>query len=128
MAENQSLGEIITRDTAVQEFGQVGISVLISSDLLQSISEMTTDLLMFNIIEEKLVILGDKRKILYPEGFLVPAETVFKVYSKTKVLELIESGGSDDNFVEFRGDNLTITNSDSTLEFGSLCPPYCDQA
>ncbi len=68
MAENQSLGEIITRDTADLEFGQAGISVSISTSVLEGISGMTSNLLMFNIIGEKLIILGDKRKILYPEG------------------------------------------------------------
>ncbi len=126
MAESESLGEIIPRNSADNEFGGAGISVLISSSQLRWMAEITSNLLMFNIIGGKLVILGDGRKILYPEGFQVPADTTFKVYSKIKVLELIESGGTDNNFVEFRGDTLTITNGSSTLEFGSLCPPLCD--
>lgn len=125
MAEDQSLGKIISRAEAEQQFGSVGISSLIESIRLQQIAGMTSNLLMFNIMDGKLIILGDKREVLYPEGFSVPADTVFKVYSKLKVLELIEAGGAEDNSVEFRGETLTITNSDSTLEFGSLCPPLC---
>jgi len=125
MAESQSLGEIIPRDTAEREFGSAGISVSFSSDQLLSIAEMTSNLLMFNIMAEKLIILGDNRQVLYPEGFIVPADTIFKVFSKSKVLELLNSGGADVNSIEFRGDTLTISNNDSTLEYGTLCPPWC---
>ncbi len=125
MAESQSLGEIITSDTAEREFGSAGISVSFPSEQLLSIAEMTSNLLMFNIIEEKLIILGDNRKVLYPEGFIISAETVFKVFSKAKVLELIDSGGADVNSIEFRGETLTISNNDSTLEYGTICPPWC---
>jgi hypothetical protein len=125
MADNQSLGEIISRNEAEQQFGSVGISTSIESVRLQQLAGMTSDLMMFHIMDGKLVILGDKREVLYPEGASVPAETVFRVYSKTKVLELIEAGGAEDNSVEFRGETLTISNGDSCLEFGSLCPPVC---
>ena len=125
MADNQSFGEIISKNEADQQFGSADTSQIIDSIRLQQIAGMSSNLLMFNIINGKLIILGDKREILYPEGYSVAAETVFKVYSKTKVLELMETGGAEDNFVEFRGETLTITNGDSCLEFGSLCPPVC---
>lgn len=125
MADTESFGIIIPGDTAEREFGSAGVSVPFSSEKLLSIAEMTANLLMFNIIEEKLIILGDNRKVLYPEGLNVPADTIFKVFSKSKVLELIKSGSGDENFIEFRGDTLTISNNDSTLEYGSLCPPWC---
>lgn len=128
MAENQSLGEIIPRDDADQQFGTAGISKSISTNQLLKFAGMTNHLLMFNIVEENLIIMGDGRKILSPEGYTSEQETVYKVYSKTKVLELIETGGAQDNYIEFRGDTLTITNGDSTLEFGSLCPPICESA
>ena len=125
MAENYSAGDIISKETANEDFGTASFSVLMSSDQLQSFASKTQNLLMFQFINEKLIILGDDRKPLYPEGFMSPADTVFKVYSKPKVLELIQIGGNDNNFIELRTDTLTITNGDYTLEFGSLCPPWC---
>lgn len=125
MAENFSAGDIIPKETANENFGTASFSVLMSSDQLQSLASMTQNLLMFQIINEKLIILGDNKKTLFPEDFLVPAFTVFKVFSKAKVLELIQSGGNDNNSIERRTGTLTITNGDYTLEFGSLCPPWC---
>ena len=127
MAENNSGGEIIPRETADREFGQVSVSKVISSDQLQSLAQQTGNLLMFNIIDDRLIILGDNRKPLYPQGVQISDDIVFSVYTKTKVLELIESGLQSDNFVEVRGEKITITNGDHTLEFGSLCPPWCSQ-
>ncbi len=125
MAENFSAGDIIPKETANEDFGTASFSVLMSSDQLQSFASKTQNLLMFQFINEKLIILGDNKKTLYPEWFVVPSDSVFKVYSKAKVLELIQSGGADNNSIEQRADTLTITNGDYTLEFGSLCPPWC---
>lgn len=125
MAENYSEGEIIPIETANKDFGIASFSSLMSSDQIKSIASKTQNLLMFNFIDDKLIILGDDRKPLYPEGFIFSADTVFKVYSKAKVLELISTGGNDNNFIELRADKITITNGDYTLEFGSLCPPWC---
>jgi hypothetical protein len=125
MADTNSLGEIISKETADQDFGMATFSLLISSDLLQSLADRTPNLLMFNIIDDRLVVLGDDRKPLYPDGYVPPSDIIFKVYSKDKVLELIESGGETDNSIEYRGEIITITNGDYTLEYGALCPPWC---
>lgn len=125
MADNNSTGKIISKETADQDFGRPTFSVLMSSEQLQGLASKTTNLLMFNFIDERLIILGDDRNPLYPDGAHVPPETEFKVYSREKVLELMETGGESDTFVEIRTDNVTITNGDYTLEFGAFCPPWC---
>jgi len=125
MAEEFSPGEIITKETADRDFGKVSLSQVITSDQLKDLAAKTTKLLMFSFINKNLVVLGDERKLLFPPGIEVSANSVFKVYSKDKILELIKSGGENDNFVEFREDTLTVTNGIYTLEFGSFCPPFC---
>lgn len=125
MADNNSTGKIISKETADQDFGRPTFSVLMSSEQLQGLASKTTNLLMFDFIDERLIILGDDRNLLYPDGAHFLPEDVFKVYSKEKVLELMETGGESDNFVEIRTDNVTITNGDYTLEFGTFCPPWC---
>ena len=125
MAEEFSAGEIITKETADRDFGEVSFSLIISSDQLKQLAAKTSKLLMFNFINKSLVILGDDRKPLYPEETAVSAVPVFTVYSKEKVLELIKTGGDNNNFVELRSEKLTITNGNATLEFGSFCPPWC---
>ena len=125
MADNNSLGEIISKETADRDFGQASSSKPISSDQLETLAGQTPNLLMFNIIDDRLAILGDDRKPLYPDGYTPSPDIIFRVFSREKVLELIETGGDSVNSVEFRGNIITITNGDYTLEFGAFCPPWC---
>jgi hypothetical protein len=125
MADNQYLGEIISNQTAEKEFGSVTNSVSILSELLQSLSENTKDLMMFNILNNQLYILGDNRKILYPINAQISTDSVFKVYSKTKVMELLIQGQNKYATIENRNETITVTNGNFTLEYGSLCPPWC---
>jgi hypothetical protein len=125
MPDNNSAGQVITKETADRDFGKASFSQMISSDQLKEMAAKTTKLLMFSFINQKLYILADERKPLFPEGATVPEDRVFRVYSKDKVLELIKSGGRNDNSIELRGDLLTVTNGNYTLEFGSFCPPWC---
>lgn len=125
MAESYSEGEIIPRETANENFGLASFSVSIPSEQMQEIASKTENLLMFKFMEDNLIILGDNRKPLYPEGVSIASDDIFKVYSKAKVLELLESGGTVNNYIELRTDKITITNGEYTLEFGSLCPPWC---
>lgn len=125
MADNVSWGEIISKTTADQNFGEATTSQTMSTDLLQSLADQTVNLLMFNIIDDRIIVLGDNRKPLYPDGYTPPPDRIFRVYSKAKVLELIESGGDNNSFVEIRGNIITVTNGDYTLEYGALCPPWC---
>lgn len=125
MAESYSEGEIIPRETANENFGLASLSVLIPSEQMQEIASKTENLLMFIFMENKLIILGDNRNPLYPEGVSISSDDIFKVYSKAKVLELIQFGGNVNNYIELRMDKITITNGEYTLEFGSMCPPWC---
>jgi len=125
MTENDQWGKIISKETANQDFGPAVFSISVTSEQMKSFASKTSFLLMFKIIDNRLFILGDDRKPIYPEGEVPPQETVFKVFSKDKIRELLDTGGDTNNFVELRADTLTITNSDKTLEFGSMCPPWC---
>jgi hypothetical protein len=125
MAESYSGGEIISRETANQSFGMASFSVSLLSEEMLDLASKTEDLLMFNFKGDQLFILGDARKPLYPEGVSISLDDIFKVYSKAKVLELIQSGGTVNNYIELRTDRITITNVEYTLEFGSMCPPWC---
>ncbi len=127
MAESNTYGEIISLETAEQDFGPVSSSATISSDQLKALSDRTVNLMMFNLAGGTIYILGDERSLLYPEGAEVSSGTVFKVYSKTKVLELMNTGKKAENAIEMRGETLTISNGDHTLEFGTLCPPWCSE-
>lgn len=72
-----------------------------------------------------LIILNEKREILYPQTESVNSKDVFIVFQKFLVIELLQKGRSEITVVEQRSSTITITNGLYTLEFGSDCPPWC---
>ena len=124
MAEN-AIGIIYLTAEVEQEFGIVQSSIEISSEELKSFLNQTNKYLMFKIINGILYILGDNRSVLFPsEGYINPEE-VFAVYSKSKVYELIDTGGEKINAVENRNGIFSVTNGLYTLEASLWCPPLC---
>jgi hypothetical protein len=124
MAE-EITGRIFSKDEAASAFGNVALSIHLSSSLLLSLCSKTNKYLMFNIKSGGLSVLGDSRILLYPESFNVDASEIYAVYSKTIIEELLESGGEDVTFIEQRKEVLSLTNGAFTLEMGSWCPPLC---
>lgn len=120
-----SQGKIISKQEADELFGVVLISKEIPTSTLLSITESCVEIIMFKIIENDVYILGDKRKVLLPEGAVINSSEIFSVYSTSKVKDLLTIGSSSMTFVEKRKDVLTITNGNSTLEYSLLCPPIC---
>jgi hypothetical protein len=124
MAEN-AIGIIYLTAEVEQEFGIVQSLIEISSEELKSFLNQTNKYLMFKIINGILYILGDNRSVLFPsEGYINPEE-VFAVYSKSKVYELIDTGGEKINAVENRNGIFSVTNGLYTLEASGWCPPLC---
>ena len=121
------IGTIMTNEEANETYGEVQSSVSMSSSQLSSLSGQTKNLMMFKIIEDRLYILGDSRAVLYPSGGSVDSSEVFAVYSKSKVLELLQMGENSTTFIEKRKEVYSLTNGQYTLEIANWCPPYCGQ-
>jgi len=121
------IGTIFTNEEADESYGYVLSSVEISSSQLTSLFNQTSNYLMFKIIKDKLYILGDGRAVLYPQGGGVDSEEEFAVYSKSKVNELIETGGETVTVVEKRSQVYSLKNGLFTLEVANWCPPYCGE-
>lgn len=117
-------GEIFTAEKANQLFGKVTQSVEISTSELSSRIKLTEQQVMFRVENSKMNILGDNRKSLLTK-FEVNDSDVYHMFSKEKVKELLSSGGASTTYVEMRGDVLTVTNGNYTLEVSMLCPPFC---
>ncbi len=124
MAED--IGVIYSSEEADKNFGEVFSSVEISSSQLSSLFSQSNDYLMFKIISDKLYILGDSRSVLYPQGESVNSNEVFAIYSKSKVIELLETGGDSTTMIEQRSQVYSLTNGTYTLEDNSWCPPFCN--
>lgn len=124
MAE-KTIGTIYPAAEAESRFGSVHYSIEIGTEELKSFLNRTNNLLMFNIKDEKLYILGDGRESVYPAGFAPEQSEVYTVYSKSKIEELINEGKADRTIIEQRKDVLSVTNGIYTLENSSWCPPFC---
>jgi hypothetical protein len=118
-------GKIISAEEANKLFGPVENSISIKASELFELIGNTTKSVMFNIIDNKIYILGDGRKVLYPAEAVVNPKVVFHHYSKEMVLEIINCNAEGELAVEQRKEVFTITNGASTLEWSTDCPPNC---
>jgi hypothetical protein len=118
-------GKIITKGEADKEFGPVLQFVDLSVETLGELINQTTDRLMFRIINNQVNVLDDSRSVIYTYGVQINPQDVFTVFSVSLIRELLSGGIGPSVRVEQRSDVLSITYGDNTLEFGTLCPPYC---
>jgi len=121
----QTYGKLYTKTEGEQLYGKVTKSFQFSSEEVNSFLNKTEIVLMFNINDNKLFILGDGRKPIYPLIETVNSEEVFRVFSVSLIQELIEKGKSSITYFEKRNTVLTITNGEYLLEYGLPCPPVC---
>jgi len=122
---SQDYGKIFTSTEADSLFGTVQMSYTIEDSVLISLLQKTKKVVMFKFINEKLIILGEKRRQLFGSVMEIDNDTVFHMFSVEKVLQLLEMGGSDSSTIERRVEVLSITNGNFTLEMSQPCPPYC---
>ncbi len=120
-----SQGMIISKENADELFGQVIVSIQIPSTELNTFATQSSDVLMFNILNNELYILDNKRNTLKPLGVTVNSTETFSVYSVEIVKKLLTDGNSTITYIEKRNEVLTMTNGIFTLEYSSFCPPYC---
>jgi hypothetical protein len=121
----QTYGKIFPNSEADRIFGNVSDSVNMPVTELQNLMAMTNNVLMFNLKDSNLVVLGDGRKLLYPPSATVDSTDVFEVYSKSIINDLLNEGKAAIVYVEKRKSVLTITCGHYTLEQGTDCPPWC---
>ncbi|MCE1187896.1 MAG: hypothetical protein LWX56_02045 [Ignavibacteria bacterium] len=121
----QTFGTIFTSDEAYVKFGPVLDSVVISTDVVNALMKQTTGVMMFNIENGKLTILGANRVVLYPKEAVVPDSVVFHSYSISQIVELEKKGEAKNLQVEARKSVLSISNGTFVMEIGAPCPPYC---
>ena len=122
---SQTFGKIFTSEEADNMFGKVLQSRPIPTQLVQELLNQTNNYIMFSIENNKVIVLDNKRNVLYPEGVLINSQDVFTVYAVQVLTELLNLGNSSEVKVEKRSEVLSITSGGYTMEVGSLCPPIC---
>lgn len=124
----QQAGKIISSEEANSNFGPVGQVTLISKSFLETLLKQAGQLIMFRVTESGLIILDEKRNVLFPQSkeIKVNKEDVFIVYSSSVVYDLLNRGEGTSLNIEQRAEVLSISFGLSTLEFGQMCPPFCN--
>lgn len=121
----QNYGKIFTKIEAEKIFGKVTESHSFIRADFDMIMKGTEKTIMFKFIGGQLVILGDQRKLLYPESFKVDPKEQFYLFSKSMVDELLLKEEALEVAIEHRQFSTTVTNRDFTLEESMICPPIC---
>lgn len=122
---SQSIGKIYTKTKADSLFGKVQQTVNIkAADLLKLVNK-TDKHVMFRFVKGKVLVAGDKRKILNDTAAVVNPKDVFRIYTKDKVLELLNKNKNATIKMENRANTITLTNGVNTLEEAGFCPPDC---
>ncbi|MDR3627516.1 MAG: hypothetical protein P4L45_11815 [Ignavibacteriaceae bacterium] len=119
------IGTIFTKAEADSLFGPVQYSDTMRTEVLMQLVNKSPQYLMFSFLDGKANILNSSREVIYGTLGTVKAEQVFKLFSSSKVQELITTGVEDITIIELRTNALTLTNGTIVLEEGSPCPPKC---
>ncbi len=127
------VGKLYSPEEANKLFGNVLYSADINTNTLAALIKKTDKSIMFGLINKQLIILDNKRHLLYPEKADFKETDVFTVYSTTVLNELLETGklnkqtdgDAETVSVEQRREVLSVSSDAQTLETGNKCPPYC---
>ena len=122
---SQTFGKIFTNEEADNMFGKVLQSRPIPTQLVQELLNQTNNYIMFRIENNRVIVLDNKRNVLFPEGVLINSQDVFTVYAVQVLTELLNLGNSSEVKVEKRSEVLSITSGGYTMEVGVFCPPFC---
>jgi len=122
---SQEIGQIFDSKEADELFGPVLEKMSINADELRAILSSTDNKIMFRLENNSYTILGDNRKLLYCTDNFIDSNQVFHLYSKSKVLELLNKGSEQTVILENRRNVFSITVGNYTLEKGAPCPPNC---
>jgi len=124
----QQSGKIISSEEANNNFGAVGQVTVVSKSFIETMLKRAGRSIMFKVAESGLMILDEKRNLLFPQSaeIKLKKEDVFTVYSSSIVYDLLTREKGTSLNIEKRAEVLSITFGLYTLEFGSLCPPFCN--
>lgn len=122
---SQTYGKLYTKSEADSLYGQVLYETGFSAEQVITFTGKTGSVLMFRFKDNQVIIADNNRNPIYPVSAQVNPTDIFSVYSVSLVNELLSKGGGGTVFIQRRQNVLTITNGQFTLEYATLCPPWC---
>lgn len=123
--EAQPYGKIFTKQEADEIFGPVLQSVAIPKHSIQIFLSQTNNNIMFSIQNGNVIILDNKRNVLFPKGISVNSSEVFTLFSVSTLNTLLLKGNESSVYIEKRSEVLSVSTGGFTMEVGVLCPPIC---
>lgn len=122
----QSYGQLFTKQEADAKFGLVLQSIELSKPTIQNFLSKTNNYIMFRVEGNNVIVLDNKRRVLFPEGEVINSTDTFSMYSVSVVQEMLSRANENSVLIEQRNEVLTITFGGFTMEVGVRCPPICD--
>ena len=134
------IGKLYTNDEADKLYGPVIESIEIPTADLVSMLDKCENYMMFTIKNHELIIANDYREVLTRHKIqltsseltqttdnndIIDDNEILNVYSKSKILELIERGGEQNTAFEKRNKVYTMKGGPIILEMSRPCPPWC---
>jgi len=122
----QEIGKLFSADEANEKFGKVIESVKVETSSVKDWINSTNDKIMFNLKGESFTVLGDSRELVYSTSRYSETNNKFHMYSKSKLIELVNKGGESTTYLENRNSVFSMRNGNVVLESAMPCPPYCN--
>lgn len=134
------IGKIFAKEEANQLFGKPSISIPVRKDLLKAALAKADKYVFFSLKGKLPLILNSRRISLLGDNVSLSANDKAFVFSKEVVEEFLNSSRSSVIYFEIRGLNnlelntsaaspnavFSLSDSYSTLEMSTTCPPFCD--
>lgn len=121
----QTYGQLFTKQEADKKFGPVLESIALSKPTIQNFLSKTNNYIMFRVQGNKVIVLDNKRRVLFPEGQVINSSDIFSLYSVSIIQDLLSRSNENVVFIEQRSEVLTVSTGGFTMEVGMLCPPIC---
>jgi hypothetical protein len=138
----REIGKLFEREEANKLFGKVIGSLTISAEELKAALAKGNEFILITVKDNQFVIRNESRQFLSNERVELGENERLHVYSKSMLQNLLKSGkpvkktksslemgamavSEDAVTVEVRAEVITLTYGDATLEYSTICPPFC---
>lgn len=128
------IGKVYTSERAMELYGPVIKSIEMDKSDLIAMLDQCEDYMMFKVKNDEVVITDDNRNVLtsnkiflttsivnyISKNDVITDEEPLNMFSKSKVIEIINKGNSDIVYFEKRGKVETIRTNKYVLEFAGI--------
>lgn len=124
-SKNLTIGKIFTKQQANELYGPVLTSVQISKEELRAAIAKAKNYVLFAIKDGKAFIMDERKVSLRGDLSFLSYNEKANVFSKSVVERFLNSSAATLT-LEQRTTVFTVSSENSTLEYASVCPPWCE--